>query len=116
MAGFNLPPGVSPGMIPGEGDSVCDICGQEAGACVCPDCPKCNAQGDPNCYAVHGMTLNKAQLVERQKIRVAKLQADVDGARSILTWLQDHYSPFMDFEDQYPEADVVLSRSPSLWD
>ena len=32
---------------------ACDICGHEAGHCICPECPVCGTQGDPKCYGEH---------------------------------------------------------------
>lgn len=33
----------------------CEICGRMADDCVCPECPKCGAAGDPRCAREHGL-------------------------------------------------------------
>lgn len=36
-----------------EEDQTCDVCGRDAGDCICPECPVCHVQGDPACYEKH---------------------------------------------------------------
>ncbi len=44
------------------GDELqCDICGIEAGACICPECPICTVQGDPRCIRDHGLVIPDAK-------------------------------------------------------
>lgn len=71
MGGFNLPPGVTVSMLPGnEPVGPCLICGGdpergsgEKYACVCPECPECGAFGDPACYPGHGLIMNILQIL-----------------------------------------------------
>ncbi len=32
---------------------ICEVCGNDAGDCTCPECPVCGVQGDPSCYTTH---------------------------------------------------------------
>lgn len=45
--GWSYPAGCSG---PPDGEMACEVCGHEAGSCICPECPKCGATGDPRCY------------------------------------------------------------------
>lgn len=56
MSGFNLPPGCSLADIDraaGIG-ALCDVCHgfveDDETPCTCPECPKCQSFGDPECY------------------------------------------------------------------
>ena len=47
--GWSLPPGC--GVLPGEEDCVCEVCGSDVDACVCPECLTCFEVGRPECYS-----------------------------------------------------------------
>ncbi len=36
--------------LPDLRDYPCEVCGLEAGQCICPECPACHETGDPECY------------------------------------------------------------------
>ena len=38
------------GIDPNGCDEYCSLCGQPIDSCICPACPLCEAQGDPQCY------------------------------------------------------------------
>ncbi len=40
---------------PDDCEGTCDVCGLEAGLCICPECPVCGVQGDPRCFKEHGL-------------------------------------------------------------
>jgi len=49
--GWSLPPGVTHSMIEAQCEGQpCEVCGEFEEDCVCPICPRCGQQGDPNCY------------------------------------------------------------------
>lgn len=85
----NLPPGVTQSMIDAHfGERPCDVCGYDADDCVCPECPECGTQGDPNCYidrmgllhqplVHHGMTLSTKQKIGRGKRRIKDLEEQI---------------------------------------
>jgi hypothetical protein len=61
-------------------EGPCDVCRKPVDDCICPECPKCKAQGDPKCYAEirvkrgrrkpHGLVLSLDQKISRQKMEV----------------------------------------------
>lgn len=77
--GWDLPPGVTHRMIEEQcEEGPCAVCCRSVDLCICPECPTCEAQGDPKCYSDpvhgkenHGLKLNKEQAISRQKARVA---------------------------------------------
>ena len=42
-------------------DAPCTVCGAAPEDCVCPECPKCGAAGDPACYAAGGHGLERTE-------------------------------------------------------
>lgn len=49
----NLPPGVTDRMIEEQatgGNEICECCGRHIDECVCEECPRCHATGNPDCY------------------------------------------------------------------
>ena len=94
MTGFNLPPGCSVRDIPGNQPTHCDVCGQLDDACVCPECPTCSANGDPDCYREecdggHGLRLNKQQIKGRTEDKIEQLEKQINDQRMYLEWLED---------------------------
>lgn len=116
MAGFNLPPGVTPGMIPGEQPSICDVClgDVDAGECVCPECPTCTSQGDSECYRNHGLRLTRDQLRRRQQMRLNRVKADLENAERLLRLIDDPCVPIgTDHPDCWePELATKLDENP----
>ena len=45
--GWTMPAGCSG---PPDEEGPCEVCGQSVDHCICPECPKCGAAGDPRCY------------------------------------------------------------------
>jgi len=95
MAGFNLPPGVTTSMIPGNepGGEGCPVCFYEVGACICPVCPKCGAQGDIGCYERTeqggcGLKLTGPQIIQRQEAKVEKARDELHAEEGFLAWLR----------------------------
>lgn len=60
--GWSYPPGCS--GTPDDEPCFCHVCCL-VDDCICPECPECGAQGDPKCYAEHGMTMNDEQRQHR---------------------------------------------------
>ncbi len=96
---FNLPPGCRVSDIPGNGpyDDICDVCFRSTEACICPECPKCETQGDPACYKTadqggHGLHLSRDQLIGQTKAEIARLQE-----------LIAEHGMYLDFLEQQPE-------------
>ena len=60
--GWSYPAGVT--RLPwDDADETCEICLNQADACLCPECPACGASGDPACYRTqeaenHGLEIN----------------------------------------------------------
>lgn len=75
--GGSYPPGCSG---PPEADFTCGVCGrdQELGQCICPECPECGAQGDPECYEVHGLIRTQEQIKSRAQVE-AQWRADAEA-------------------------------------
>lgn len=75
MGGFNLPPGVTVSMLPGnEPVGPCDVCAGDPEALIdapkavsAPECPECGAWGDPQCYENHGLVRTEGQILNRAK-------------------------------------------------
>lgn len=64
--GWSYPPGCN--GTPYDEDHPCDVCGYEAGACICPECPVCGSAGDPLCYKEHGLVLSPEQIENKRKM------------------------------------------------
>jgi len=35
-------------------DLACEVCGRDPAQCICPICPVCGQQGNPNCFTTPG--------------------------------------------------------------
>ena len=67
-------------------DEACAVCGLNIDDCVCPSCPVCDQQGDPDCYTKHGMVLNEEQnraIAETKARMEADVLADDAYAKSV---------------------------------
>lgn len=55
--GWSYPPGAEndPYAPYNEAEPPCAICLKDCQYCDCPTCPRCEAVGDPHCYAAHGL-------------------------------------------------------------
>lgn len=60
-------------------DAFCEICGNEAGSCICPECPVCGVTGDPRCYQEHGLKRTQEQISNSERILKEAYQ---DGIKS----------------------------------
>lgn len=101
--GWSLPPGC--GLLPGEEDQVCMLCGHEAGDCKCVECPVCGVQGDLRCYEEFG----HMEMTEEQKARKAEVEkqweeenrrtyeAEVKAWEEEQAWLNDEASKGLDY-------------------
>lgn len=58
--GWSLPPGCN--SLPGEEEYPCEVCGLFPDYCICPECPECGTQGDPECYESHGLVRTDEQI------------------------------------------------------
>lgn len=43
-------------------EAACEVCGEYAHNCICPECPACGAAGDPACYPAHGLERTEEQI------------------------------------------------------
>jgi hypothetical protein len=90
----NLPPGVTQRMIDDHlsADRPCEVCGYFPDDCVCPVCPECGKQGNPNCYGLRGIGAHNlertlAQDIGKAKLQVAELESQAAEARVYLEYL-----------------------------
>ncbi len=67
LVGWSYPPGAAndPNAPWNQADEgPCDVCGKPLDDCICPECPHCQANGDPQCYVpgtCGGLILSAAQ-------------------------------------------------------
>lgn len=59
---------------------LCEVCGgdpdnESDNGCVCPSCMVCGVTGDPDCYEVHDLNYNRAQ-VNRFRERLTTMNAE----------------------------------------
>jgi hypothetical protein len=70
--GWSLPPGVTNRMIDQAYgiDQPCEVCGgnPDTDECICPECPVCEAYGDPYCYEQGHLELNVAQYMQLKEL------------------------------------------------
>jgi hypothetical protein len=114
MTGWNLPPGCTVADIERAAgtEQPCDVCGQMADGCICPECPVCHTHGDPQCYEPyyrkrrqitdftgrkytqtvrckgHGMKRNRAQLIGAQERKAEELAGELLDVREYLFHLR----------------------------
>ena len=75
--GWDLPPGVTSSMLPGnQPEGPCEVCGLPVDDCICPECPECGCQGDPECYDKHGLVLTEEQKASKAKADKEAKEAD----------------------------------------
>lgn len=99
----NLPPGVSDRMIDQAfgADEQCVVCKCGVEDCICPECPHCGEMGNPACYVASSqhltfLRLNKAQLMNRSKVKIAELEERIQD--------EEHYQVFLvEQSDGYSE-------------
>lgn len=84
--GWDYPAGCSGPPDDGQG-SHCDVCCAYVDDCVCPECPTCGTQGNPECYQDHGMKHNNAQLRARSLARIEVLRDQIDDEQMFLAEL-----------------------------
>ena len=61
--GWDLPPGCTHAMIEAQcAEYPCEVCGEYPDNCICPECPICGTNGDPECYKNHGMIRTPEQI------------------------------------------------------
>lgn len=106
--GWDLPPGVTQRQIDeayGQ-EGPCPVCCKSVDDCICPECPKCESQGDPKCYAHvrsgelgHGLKLTREQAVSRQKARIAQLNDLIRDEAMYLGHLESGDQDIFDIDD-----------------
>lgn len=126
-SGFNMPPGVY--RTPGdEGEGPCAVCCRPVVDCVCDECPRCGAAGDPACYVApirgvspamqpkkaHGMLLTRAQLIGRHEARRNRLAEQLSEAEAELLMLQGPTPDEALFTDESPFS-RRLADNPDPW-
>lgn len=57
-------------------EPYCEVCGEIATDCICPECPVCGVVGDPACYPAHGLELTDDQI--RSKWRNSPEEGPLD--------------------------------------
>lgn len=98
LFGWSLPPGCN--KLPYDDEGPCAVCGKDVTACICPECPTCEAVGDPDCYHIHGMKLNRAQAVARCEMDIHQCKEALAAAEMNLAATRDETQ---DFNDTLPE-------------
>lgn len=61
---------------PDDFEERCQVCGNYADNCVCPECPVCGSTGDAACYEGHGLVRNAEQEASLQ----ASMEAEAEEA------------------------------------
>jgi hypothetical protein len=112
--GWSYPPGCH--SVPGdEPDPPCEICGKDPDDCVCPECPRCGCQGDPQCYAEPDLGvcagLHETPLTARQKLGKAEFEA---------ACLKDQWQDALQYVDYLKEKvqddeDAALAKRGFSW-
>jgi hypothetical protein len=92
--GWDLPPGVTTSMLPGNQIAYCDVCGKIDDACVCPECSTCSSIGDPVCYKEHGLKLNREQVIAREESKIDILQEQIQDSLLYIEWLRENPKNF----------------------
>ena len=89
----NLPPGVTNAMIEAHfADAPCEMCGHYPDDCICPECPVCQEQGNPDCYhsiTGHGLIESLDQRIEKAKSILYNLQDKVADQQQYIDMLED---------------------------
>lgn len=82
---------------PYDEDQQCEICGWEAGSCICPECPECGEQGNPTCYKEHGLVVSEEQIASRLKAEAMTeennrlgAELDLDSKEKIEAWEKEY--------------------------
>lgn len=83
LFGWSYPPGAEndPNAPWNQQEGPCAVCGQFVDDCVCPECPKCGAIGDPGCYSDfhaerHGMEMSDEQIKLARKAEKDREEVD----------------------------------------
>jgi len=74
--GWSYPPGCS--GPPDDNEGPCDVCGNPIDHCICPECPICGSQGDPQCYVNHGLIRSPEQVAASRQMK-ALVEAENDN-------------------------------------
>jgi hypothetical protein len=102
--GFNLPPGC--GTLPGEVEYPCEVCGKMPDDCICPECPVCHSQGDPNCYSKHGLELTLAQF----ESKVAADRAEDEHLKREKEYAEDMEKDWSARRTKFAKPDTILDE------
>jgi hypothetical protein len=77
--GWSYPPGCK--GPPYDDEHPCEVCGKMPEDCICPECPECGAQGDPECYGKHGLVKTQEQVDSLRELEKAIEEEQVAEAR-----------------------------------
>jgi hypothetical protein len=77
--GWSYPPGAAndPNAPWNQVEGPCDVCGKSVDDCICPECPVCHSNGDPDCYVKHGLEKSDEQVES-----LAKALAEQEAANA----------------------------------
>ena len=98
LFGWDLPPGVTQRHIDEQAgvSEICEVCGYVVGKCVCPECPVCSMNGNPDCYnegtirAAHGLEKSKAQQIGYAKRQIIELKERISEHEQFIAWAEDN--------------------------
>lgn len=91
LFGWDLPPGCTASMLPGNQPvGPCEVCGLDPESvgdvgCICPECLVCGGVGSPECYENHGLTRSPEQIENRARVD-AEVKAEVEAENAY--WAQ----------------------------
>ena len=93
--GWDLPPGVTQRHIDeafGGDEGPCQCCGHDPADCICPECPICGEQGNPDCYKnhKHKIAFNREQLIGQAKMRIRELREKLQDEEMFLAYMEEH--------------------------
>jgi len=101
-------------------DNPCEMCGNHPDNCICPECPVCQAYGDPACYKNHGLICTSAQIsgqesraeeiaMEREALRLMALEHSYNCVRAEL---DDEIPGSAEYHQLHAEAVGLASQFP----
>jgi hypothetical protein len=86
-------------------EGPCECCGRDPAECICPECPICGEQGNPECYRKkvsitdegrvlegkgHGLEYNREQRIGQSKMRIAALKEQIQDEEMFLAYMEEH--------------------------
>lgn len=93
---------------PDEPDPICEVCCQEAGACICPPCPHCGEQGNLYCYSNEKtdfrIPINRAQALARIRARSRAYAEAATREAQYADWLETTEGEISPHIEDYPTS------------